>query len=424
MAGVVQPADMVSEDGHQKWQQASEIDGLFPPLPGAAVEGFYADLDAATDNEPFALAEELPSSSATASVVAEAEDIAIPVLDDGDAVPGELPLAVVGEEAEPNAPVKKAKCKKAAAKKRADDQLAAEEVDDEPHESPKSHRWYLAKNKKRLGPFASKQLRQMAKAGMVEPDDLVLEDGDKEWQPASTLFGLFPSLSHAATQPHRGIFVLIFGILGMLGCGILFAAIVFAAIAGYVGYFDKSNSNAKVEAAKARAEGEVARTARAKAEAELAKVKAEAKKPVEKERFSNMVEGPLKKYEELAAKMEQLSYQIRAMKQKHAESRMLHEQEADLAANAGNHAHLDQIQAQKIKEAHDESRLSREIQETLYEVDSVSQWVLDWMKFEFDQAKRLPPDEEMKALDRYEGWLARKKRAAERIHTANLSSGL
>lgn len=55
--------------------------------------------------------------------------------------------------------------------------------------------WYLAKNKQVLGPFFFEQLRQMAMAGMVERDDVVLPEGHQKWRQASTIEGLFPPVS-------------------------------------------------------------------------------------------------------------------------------------------------------------------------------------------------------------------------------------
>jgi hypothetical protein len=52
-------------------------------------------------------------------------------------------------------------------------------------------RWYLARNKQRLGPYSSAQLKQFADAGQVQPDDMILREGRPKWVSAGSIKGLF-----------------------------------------------------------------------------------------------------------------------------------------------------------------------------------------------------------------------------------------
>jgi hypothetical protein len=51
--------------------------------------------------------------------------------------------------------------------------------------------WYYAKAGKQFGPISAAQLRQMAQAGELVPDDLVFQEGGTQWVSASTVKGLF-----------------------------------------------------------------------------------------------------------------------------------------------------------------------------------------------------------------------------------------
>lgn len=44
-----------------------------------------------------------------------------------------------------------------------------------------SRRWYLAKKKQREGPFTAEQLTQMVATGVIQPSDMVLEEGKQKW---------------------------------------------------------------------------------------------------------------------------------------------------------------------------------------------------------------------------------------------------
>jgi predicted Zn finger-like uncharacterized protein len=61
-----------------------------------------------------------------------------------------------------------------------------------------SNQWYLARDKKKLGPFSPAQVRQMAAAGQIGPDDMLLRDGAPKWISASSIKGLFSSNAVAA----------------------------------------------------------------------------------------------------------------------------------------------------------------------------------------------------------------------------------
>lgn len=60
-----------------------------------------------------------------------------------------------------------------------------------------SDQWYVARNKQRIGPFSSAQLRQMASSGQLMPTEMVLQRGETKWCAAGALQGLFPRESVA-----------------------------------------------------------------------------------------------------------------------------------------------------------------------------------------------------------------------------------
>lgn len=56
--------------------------------------------------------------------------------------------------------------------------------------------WYYSKDGgDRKGPVTSKQLKELAASGELDPTDLVWAEGRDEWKPASGLKGLFPQPS-------------------------------------------------------------------------------------------------------------------------------------------------------------------------------------------------------------------------------------
>src|SRR4051794_24897132 len=71
--------------------------------------------------------------------------------------------------------------------------------------------WYYAKDGQQYGPVPAQQLKQMAGAGQLQPDDLVFQEGGTQWVAASTVKGLFagapapaPAPSPIARAPSRG----------------------------------------------------------------------------------------------------------------------------------------------------------------------------------------------------------------------------
>src|SRR5262249_45503012 len=55
----------------------------------------------------------------------------------------------------------------------------------------KPTRWFLARNKQRLGPYSSSQLKQLADAGNIIPADMILKEGRQKWVNAGSVKGLF-----------------------------------------------------------------------------------------------------------------------------------------------------------------------------------------------------------------------------------------
>jgi len=66
--------------------------------------------------------------------------------------------------------------------------------------------WYYAKNGKQEGPVSAAQLKQLATAGQLTPDDLVFQEGGTQWVNASTVKGLFggPPSGSSSAPPARG----------------------------------------------------------------------------------------------------------------------------------------------------------------------------------------------------------------------------
>lgn len=70
--------------------------------------------------------------------------------------------------------------------------------------------WYYVVNGQQGGPITSPKLKHLAITGRLSPDDLVWRDGMEDWEPASTLKGLFdqpdsvePELTTTASRPDR-----------------------------------------------------------------------------------------------------------------------------------------------------------------------------------------------------------------------------
>lgn len=76
-------------------------------------------------------------------------------------------------------------------------------------------RWFYARNKKKLGPYSWQQLVELARGGELRPDDLVLQEGEKQWRRASSVPNLFaPANSKpiAAGKSRRGTPWLMIGV--------------------------------------------------------------------------------------------------------------------------------------------------------------------------------------------------------------------
>src|SRR5260370_1096055 len=52
-------------------------------------------------------------------------------------------------------------------------------------------RWYCKLNGQKVGPLSSGQLRQLAAKGQLQQTDMVLQEGARQWVPASNVKGLF-----------------------------------------------------------------------------------------------------------------------------------------------------------------------------------------------------------------------------------------
>jgi hypothetical protein len=61
--------------------------------------------------------------------------------------------------------------------------------------------WYVARNKQKLGPYSTAQLRQLAAAGQLRPEDMVLREGHKQWSKAGAVPGLFPEAAVPGPAP-------------------------------------------------------------------------------------------------------------------------------------------------------------------------------------------------------------------------------
>jgi hypothetical protein len=56
--------------------------------------------------------------------------------------------------------------------------------------------WYVARNKQKVGPFVWSQLLRMVSAGMIQPEDMLLQEAGEKWSTAAAVPGLFPTPAH------------------------------------------------------------------------------------------------------------------------------------------------------------------------------------------------------------------------------------
>ncbi|HEV3262379.1 MAG TPA: DUF4339 domain-containing protein, partial [Gemmataceae bacterium] len=61
--------------------------------------------------------------------------------------------------------------------------------------------WYIARNKQKLGPYSSSQLKRLVKSGEVGPADMVLREGERQWVAAAVVQGLFAKGVGPAVRP-------------------------------------------------------------------------------------------------------------------------------------------------------------------------------------------------------------------------------
>lgn len=62
------------------------------------------------------------------------------------------------------------------------------------------NQWYYTKDDERQGPVSADELKRLAEAGELQPDDLIWKDGMEDWRPASQLKGLFDGETAAPTS--------------------------------------------------------------------------------------------------------------------------------------------------------------------------------------------------------------------------------
>ena len=56
-------------------------------------------------------------------------------------------------------------------------------------------RWFIARNKEKVGPFSARDLKYLAQFGLLQPDEHVWVDGAVKWVEARNVPGLFQPLS-------------------------------------------------------------------------------------------------------------------------------------------------------------------------------------------------------------------------------------
>src|SRR5437016_468850 len=95
-------------------------------------------------------------------------------------------------------------------------------------------RWFYARSKKKHGPYTWQQLLTLAQRGELLADDMLLQEGAKQWVRAGTLPALFadvapaakqtPTPSKAASPTHRPFLLLIAGLSAVSFCLLLAVA--------------------------------------------------------------------------------------------------------------------------------------------------------------------------------------------------------
>jgi hypothetical protein len=64
-----------------------------------------------------------------------------------------------------------------------------------------SQRWFVSRDKLISGPFSPDQLRQQVTSGELQPEHLVMLEGQKKWVMAVSIKGLFPTSTLTPDQP-------------------------------------------------------------------------------------------------------------------------------------------------------------------------------------------------------------------------------
>jgi hypothetical protein len=64
-----------------------------------------------------------------------------------------------------------------------------------------SAKWFLARDKKKLGPYTQEQLKKLAAAGHVQGSDRLQQEGATKWTPAHKLAWLAEALAGPAEEP-------------------------------------------------------------------------------------------------------------------------------------------------------------------------------------------------------------------------------
>jgi hypothetical protein len=67
--------------------------------------------------------------------------------------------------------------------------------------SRKPSEWFYARDGQRFGPVSSEALRQMARDGLLQQDDLIWSEGMASWTPASAVKGLLPQALKGSVPP-------------------------------------------------------------------------------------------------------------------------------------------------------------------------------------------------------------------------------
>jgi hypothetical protein len=63
-------------------------------------------------------------------------------------------------------------------------------------------KWYYNQNKKKKGPVSLSQLRRLQSEGVLDPEDLVLQEGTKKWRPLAAVTGAESGIKHAPGGKH------------------------------------------------------------------------------------------------------------------------------------------------------------------------------------------------------------------------------